>query len=331
MPMGRTRQSDKHLPPRVYVHHGSYRYVPKTGPKVTLAKVGDYGGMLRALAALVDVNDTDLSTLSSVMSRYLETVTPTKCAGLQRKEPKQMARLRAVFGHFRPGDLEVRHAYAYHAKRGLKYPVAATREIELLRHVLTMAMRWGWPPNPLLRMDLEQPKPRRHYVTDEVYAEVWNMASSMMRCAMDLAVLTALRRGDLLGLTRTKNVTDAGLLVRPTKTQGSSGVELLFEWTPTLRDVIKRAQAEPPQVRQAIICNRHGRPYSGSGFDKAWQRLMREYVKAGGERFQFKDLRKKSASDTVEASEASARLGHSNQAITDRVYRLKPRVVRPLR
>lgn len=48
------------------------------------------------------------------------------------------------------------------------------------------------------------------------------------------------------------------------------------------------------------------------------------------EPFQFRDLRAKSASDDV-LEAATERLGHSDAAITNRVYRRKPVKVRPLR
>ena len=48
------------------------------------------------------------------------------------------------------------------------------------------------------------------------------------------------------------------------------------------------------------------------------------------ERFRFHDLRAKSASDdTLEA--ATQRLGHMDAKFTERVYRRKPRRVKPLR
>jgi integrase len=53
-----------------------------------------------------------------------------------------------------------------------------------------------------------EPK-RERYVTDAEYNAVHKLASPMMRVAMDLAVLTGLRRGDLLTLTR-HNLSDEG-------------------------------------------------------------------------------------------------------------------------
>jgi len=48
------------------------------------------------------------------------------------------------------------------------------------------------------------------------------------------------------------------------------------------------------------------------------------------DRFQERDLRAKVASDSDTLQEASERLGHADTAITQRVYRRKPVVVKPL-
>jgi integrase len=48
------------------------------------------------------------------------------------------------------------------------------------------------------------------------------------------------------------------------------------------------------------------------------------------ERFQFRDLRAKSASDDT-AQPASKRLGHADPKITERVYRRKTERAKPLR
>jgi integrase len=47
--------------------------------------------------------------------------------------------------------------------------------------------------------------------------------------------------------------------------------------------------------------------------------------------FQFRDIRAKSASEIVDAADASALLGHTEQEITDRVYRRVGQSVKPTR
>lgn len=162
----------------------------------------------------------------------------------------------------------------------------------------------------------------------------------MVMLAMDIIHLTGLRPGDVLALSR-EHLTDDGILVTPEKTRRarpdgtvSHGKPLLIEWSAELKKTIDDALREQPQFRRVIICNRSGKPYTTNGFNSIWHRYMRKAVedKANAlvEPFQFRDLRAKSASDdTVEA--ASARLGHSSTAFTDKVYRRKPTRVRPLR
>jgi len=87
----------------------------------------------------------------------------------------------------------------------------------------------------------------------------------LVQMAMDLAVLTGQRRGDLLSLTRDQ-LTDDGILFR----QGKTGRALVVEWSDQLRAVIKRAKDYPPQVRRTLICTRGGNPYTADGF--SWHR-----------------------------------------------------------
>lgn len=107
----------------------------------------------------------------------------------------------------------------------------------------------------------------------------------------------------------------------------------MFEWSPSLRSVVQKALSLKPQVRQHIVCNRKGKAYTKNGFDSVWQRLM---AKATGgedaiEQFQFRDLRRKSATDEGDARTAQVRLGHSSSRVTKQVYRVKPDRVRPLK
>jgi integrase len=151
----------------------------------------------------------------------------------------------------------------------------------------------------------------------------------MVQCAMDLAVLTGLRPGDLLGLTRA-NANDDGIEVATSKT----GKRLLIEWSETLRSTVKRALAQAPQVRQPIICNKQGQAYTVDVFNTIFYRAMNKALKdeKSGltERFQFRDLHAKFASDDT-AEAASKRLGHADPKITERVYRRKAERAKPLR
>ncbi len=323
--MGRKRQIHKNLPPRVYVHHGSYRFVPKSGSPVTLARLNDYGGMLRALADILG-NTGSQDTLGSVMDRYLVEVIPCKASQTQQDHARMLKNLKSVFGEMAPNDLRQPHAAKYRDVRGKKAPTAANHELQLLSHVCTMAVEWGaMDRNPLRGMRKLPRSPRRRYVSDDEYKVVNGMASPMVACAMDLALLTGLRRGDIFRLRR-DHLTDAGIEIRT----GKTGARLLFEWTPELRQVVKAALKLRPQVRPWIVCNRKGQQFTKNGFDSVWNRLMAKAEKKI-ERFQFRDLRAKNASDEPELAVAQARLGHSDPKITERIYVRTAKKVRPLR
>ncbi len=158
--------------------------------------------------------------------------------------------------------------------------------------------------------------------------------------AMDLIMLTGLRPGDVLQLSR-NHLTEQGILITPSKTRRarpdgrlSQGRALLIEWSDELRAVVETAKKIQPRFRQAIICNKQGRHYSVSGFDSIWYRYMQKALNDPEnpikEPFQFRDLRAKSASDDT-AEAATARLGHTSAQITERVYRRRAKRVKPLR
>ena len=328
--MGRRRKSQRHLPERVYIHHGSYRYHPKSGKKVTLARVDDYAGMLRALATVLS-DRPPLTTMATIMDRYELEVLPRKAVSTHKEQSRMLANLRRSFGAMHPRDLRQPHAAQYRDKRGLMAPTTANRELEVLSHVCSMAVEWGAMDfNPLKGLRRISRPPRDRYVTDEEYRFVHELASPMVRCVLDLALLTGLRRGDIFRLQRSC-MSDTGIEIRTSKT----GAALLFEWTPALKKVVNDALKLPPQVRTFIVCNRKGQPYTKNGFDAVWSRLMHrasDPARDGHiERFQFLDLRRKSASDEVDEIVAQQRLGHASVAITNRVYRVKPKKVRPLR
>lgn len=323
---GRKRKHDTHLPKRVYLRRGSYYFVDYLGKwhrlGITLAE------MYRSLADFVEA--APINTMADLFDRYKIEVIPTKAPRTQKDNLREITLLRAFFGEMLPRNLQPRHGYAYYNERKTTSLRRAVNEMALLSHVFTKAVEWGVvDANPCREIRKQRPKPRQRYVTELEYASAYKVMPPMVQCAMDLGVLTGLRPADLLGLQRSC-LTDEGILIDTRKT----GKRLLVEWSDELRCVVKRALGLPPHIRQPLICNRRGKPYTVDGFNSIWYRRMQKAVADNenplAEPFQFRDLRAKSASDdTVEG--ATARLGHNDPRLTERVYRRKPTVVRPLR
>lgn len=324
--MGRKRKHDKHLPPRVYQRGKSYYFVDHGGKWHNIGKTVAAAYQKRAEM----LAEQPIGTMGDLCDRYLIEVVPGKAARTQRDNRYEMQFLRAALKDMLPGEFRPKHGYAYYHERRKKSLKRANAELALLSHIFTKAIEWGVvDDNPCRHIRKERPKPRRRYVSEAEYAAAYKAMPVMVQCAMDLAVLTGLRPGDLLGLTR-ENLTDDGIEIATSKT----GKALLIEWSPALRTAVKRAQKLPPQVRQPLICNKQGKAYTVDGLNTIFYRAMGKALEDPEnpltERFQFRDLRAKSASDDT-AEAASKRLGHASPAITEKVYRRKAERVKPLR
>lgn len=278
-------------------------------------------------------------TMGDLLERYLIEVVPAKAHKSQESNRISIRRLTAVFR-----DVEIteanapRHAYAYMDVVEKKHGKAsANRDYEVYSHALSKAVEWGIIDRNNLKGQVSKKRvPRR-----ERYVEGWELdealkaATPALRAYVTLKLLTGLRRGDLLRLSM-RDITDDGIAVQPSKTAHSSGLKLVIEWTDELREAVEAAKkARPKHIAPWLFCTRDGEPYAkedgtANAFDSLWQRFMARALKETGlkERFQEKDLRKKTASD-MDLERARALLGHTSAETTKRHYRIKGERVKP--
>jgi integrase len=95
----------------------------------------------------------------------------------------------------------------------------------------------------------------------------------------------------------------------------------------------------PIDLAPWLFCTKHGKGYfneqtgQAAGWDSMWQRFMTRLLAETKitHRFTQHDLRAKCASDAESLERARQLLGHTDAQITERVYRRKPEIVRPLR
>jgi integrase len=168
-------------------------------------------------------------------------------------------------------------------------------------------------------------------VTDEEFAGFRATCPPSIQIAMDLALLTGQRQGDILAL-RWDHIHADGIHID----QGKSGGErkLAIAISPAVEAVLARARALTPQLpREYVVHTMFGRRYTGDGFRALWQVYMRAWRKAHPDeaRWVFHDLRAKCVSDTKNLQDASLRAGHADPRITARVYDRNRRRVAPLR
>lgn len=322
--VGRKRTKDRHLPERVYYRHGAYYFVDTAGKWHPLGK--DYPGALRALAKLLAAN-APTHTMDLLIAKYEAEELPAKAKKTQTGRRQEFKPLRKVFGHMAAEAIEPHHVWTYFKARGSTEQ--ARHEVRALSALLTFARRTGArkTSNPCFGLQLPGSKPRTHYVTDEAFIFVRELAQPMMGHAMDLAYIAGMDEGTIRTLER-KNLKDDGIEFE----RGKTGAFQLIEWNDELRLIVAAILRERPQLRRVLICNRKGQAYTANGFQSQWQRLMRRAKKAGlTASFHFHDLRGKSASDETDDQTAADRLGHADVRLTRRVYRRLPRRAPALR
>jgi integrase len=317
--MGRRRQRDKHLPQRVYLDHGTYWFRPLGAKPVNLGR--DLADAITRYGSLIG-SAWSGRTLGDVIDRYRTQVLPTKRSAQTRAdEGKALDRLKRVYGHMLPDGISAPMLYRYLDERktpeGKPAPVAARHEISLLGHIYGKAVRWGAASsNPVRGIEYGERGGKRRKVELAEVHKLRELAGERMRVAIDLAVSTGQRRGDLLTLKRDQ-LTDEGIVFQQSKT----GAGVLIAWSADLEAIVARAKAMPPQIpADYLIRKPNGKPYTARGFSAIWQRLMAKHVAAGGQRFTFHDLRSVSADGAQTAEEARDRLGHASVETTKRHY-----------
>lgn len=317
MGMGRKRKHRKDLPLRMRFKHGAY-YLRSQSSEIHLGR--DYQSAMKKYAEIN--NGQDLSTISALIDGFVKHKLKDRAPRTQKNYLHELKFLRAVFGAMQPEDLLPKDIYGYKSARPR---VSANREIALLSTVMQYGIELGLiHVNPCRSVKRNKETPRDRYVTDEEFQAVRAIATESIRLAMDIAYQTGLRMADILKLTL-RDVSEAGITIRTNKDRKN----LVFEWTPELRGVVERSR-ERKITGLALVCTRDGGRYTESGFKSVWQRLIVKAYQTGviSERFQFRDLRGKTGSDSDDAQKL---LAHNNAATTNRHYRRKPKVVTPLR
>lgn len=350
--MPRARKPENQGLPRRWRHvHGGYYYQVPPGQEAAWdgKKTFRLGATLpEAYATWADRIRTldDAKTIGDLLDRYALQVIPTKATTTQNHNRTALRPLRAAFAAFSLTDIKPRHVYQYVDRSEGK--TGARREIEVLSHALTKAVEWGLIDRHPFKGEvrLKGEKSRTRYIEDWEIVECLSLDSKRkagsvlaIQAYIRIALLTGMRRGDLLRLTMS-DLQEDGIHVTPRKTQGTTGKSLIIAWSDELRSAIGSAKAaRPVKLAPYLFCNRDGKCYfdeetgRAGGWESMWRgfidRVMEETeVK---ERFTEHDLRAKCASDAQSLEHARTLLSHADARLTERVYRRKPELVQPLR
>lgn len=204
------------------------------------------------------------------------------------------------------------------------------RQLAVLSAAFTEAVStWYWLDRNVLR-EVKRPKsrPRDRLVTEDEFAAVKASAPLRVRLAMEIAVITGQRQGDILEM-KWADIKDGALHIYQSKT----GKRLAIELTPDLKRVFGRCWMLPNGGKDGgeyVLTRTCGGRFTSEGFRARWQETINRYCRLGGKRFTFHDLRALAATRCPTLEMAMQLLGHSNPSMTRRVYRRGVERVKPV-
>lgn len=337
--MGRPRTTNLHLPKYVTVNNGSFYFEPPGQKKRRLCRIEDEATMYTEVANFMRGLPTGpLMTIGDCLDRYEREIVPTLQPRTQKDYHRHLKVLRVFCGHMRPDELTRRDIGRFLDTE--KGKIQRNRQVAVLSAVFTkMVGRWYvCDINPCVGVERNPSRRRTRYITDAELAAFRAMLPLRHQIAVDLALITGQRQGDLLSL-KWEQVTEEGITFK----QGKTGKKLRVLMSPALADVLARAKALLPNIpRVYVLRGRRGEKYTSEGFRAVWQRAMSKalngYTKRGKtfapiltERFTFHDIRAKAVSDSKSLQEAMDRAGHTSMAMTRGVYDRGTRDVLPLK
>lgn len=270
--------------------------------------------------------------MNEAFDRFLKDCVPLMGVRTQREYARHVAALRPHFGdrvicEVKPRDIG-------------RFLDVETGKIHRNKQVTVLSAVFGkclgkWyaddlDSNPCSKVERHASHPRTRYITDQEFNAVRAVVNPPFALAMDLALLTGQRQGDLLDLTW-HNVHSDHVQLSQSKTGKLMGIRI----TSALADVLQRCrqynQFKGPRLY--LLRTKTGEPFTHEGFRSQWQVQMNRAMPLAGlrTRFTFHDIRAKCASDKQDLNSASALLGHDELGMTDRVYIRGLRLVDPLR
>lgn len=152
-----------------------------------------------------------------------------------------LRRIEAGIGAEPLGTLTVKTCAAF--IRNVTDSARARQQFRLvLGWVLACAVEEGWiDTNPAMQTRKFNYERQRDRLTVEAYSAIWTLAPDWLRNAMDLSLLTLLRREDVVSL-RFTDVREGNVWVVPEKTEDSTGVRLKIAVGDELAAVLARAR-----------------------------------------------------------------------------------------
>lgn len=314
--MGRRREKNLDLPPRMQQKGNAFYYVTSTKPRQWIALGSDLDEA-RKQWAILENGPRDESLVENLVDKWLNSDAFDQLAPSSRICYESVSKqVKAFFRGAHAADVKPSHVAQWMDEHKSRSQANLGRAV--LSNVMAIAVRRGFiDRNPVTEIKRHNMKARDRYLTDAEYRAIREQATPVLRAAMDISYITAARISDVLAI-RLAHWNDDGLLIRQIKTKKVQ----LFKRTPTLETVIEQAKAIKRPVRGLyLLCTLRGQPYSYATINTWWQEARE---KAGIADAHFHDIRAKSATDAKrDGIDYQALLGHSTKAMSDRYIKIE--------
>jgi integrase len=314
----------------MHYRHGAYYYVRRIGGKVVWRRLSaDLSEAVKLWQAIEGEASKPLTrTVAAAIDRYLLHQAPQLAESTIAAYAKHGKRLEAAFCEFQDvAQIRSTHIYEYLDARSAK--ASGRQEIKLLSAALGYVQELGWiTVNPCAGVKKGSARPRRRVLSDNEVIALREAASDRLRCLIDLALLTAMRQGDLLRL-RLSDLTDEGIAVE----HGKTGARVCYQWSDALREAVARAKRLRRRVGSVyLFADERGAPVKASAVQTAWIRLCK---RVGVVDAHFHDLRGTTltlAKEKAGIDYAQALAGHASATMTESyIARRSVTKVRPIR
>ncbi len=260
--------------------------------------------------------------------------------------PRVTAEYRKLFDGFRPStrkhyETALRNLEVYLKRYTLdqvkphhvkKYIRGRSKKGAALFEKRVLSALWSWAagegythaPNPCRGITFTKAERRdfapkkQAYVTDAMFDEVWGRGDDILQDAMDLALHTAQRPGDILK-SRRQDIVDGVLWFQQEKTGATVGVLIQGDLQRIVERILARRR---PSIY--LISDRQGQRLRYNALNDRFRKAR------GDETWQFRAIRKKAGSDSPDLKKAQELLGHANEQTTAVHYRDRGLIVPPL-
>jgi len=282
-------------------------------------------------------------TVNQILDRYERDCLDELAPRTQRDYRRHIGHLRARFGPCIAPELKPKDFGPFlDIKRG---KIQRVRQLAVLSAAFTQAVSYWYILDRNVLRDVERPKskPRDRLILDEEFETCKAQAPKRVGVAMQLALLTGQRQGDIIRFKWSDvreglidDFTQPGSKRTITELhvyQSKTGKRIAIEVTEDLEAVLDQCwqlKGGGHAGSEYVLPTRTGAPYTSEGFRACWQRTINRYCRSGGNRFHFHDLRALAATKCRTLEEAQQLLGHTSSAMTRRVYRRGIERVRPL-